>query len=359
MDTFDEKKTILKELIESNLIDLSRFSAMVEGNDITFEQASGVTGSKFVIIKGVKVAVLKPVGPVPPHLENPILNAVEEKLREPEHCEVEVEDSLNRLHPIMSDVLMSSDASLRDGVPLHRMLCREKLSEIVGRDLGVPPTSLVKIPTLKRRRSSFDLCTLHKFVPSTKELRLAEDAGEIKHVDLQSAQNISLLDMRLINYDRHSGNVLVLKKDGQKSKIVPIDHGLVLSRVPRFYLNSFCWESWSNLKKPLTTMSIHYLQNLNWQRDKENVYGELGVIDKDALDTLCLTTGILKYLGQRSDIDTQTPLSLLKKIKEIEPELWEASDELDLLSSVRALTEEKDISVEEYCEQYLDSFCQV
>lgn len=84
----------------------------------------------------------------------------------------------------------------------------------------------------------------------------AEDVG-YGLIPADQVHRIGVLDVRLLNTDRHAGNILLSfseePKTGRKDevKLIPIDHGLCLPDVLNIDNDiSFAWMSWPQAKEP-------------------------------------------------------------------------------------------------------------
>ena len=84
----------------------------------------------------------------------------------------------------------------------------------------------------------------------------AEDVG-YGLFPTDQVHRIGVMDVRLLNTDRHSGNMLLAfaneSKAGckEKVKLIPIDHGLCLPDVLNIDNDiSFAWMSWPQAKEP-------------------------------------------------------------------------------------------------------------
>mmetsp|Transcript_9502 Transcript_9502/g.16385 ORF Transcript_9502/g.16385 Transcript_9502/m.16385 type:complete len:392 (-) Transcript_9502:468-1643(-) len=154
----------------------------------------------------------------------------------------------------------------RKGVPAEAGYLRECCAFMLdhGGFAGVPPTGIVEMvhpggsdgfgrPT--RIKGSFQL-----FIDSTCS---TEDMGPAKF-PTRGVHHIGMLDLRLLNADRHSGNIL-WKEDTKQ--LIPIDHALSLPEFPEIGDIWFCWMSWSQAKIPFDAESLRYIEELNADQD--------------------------------------------------------------------------------------------
>lgn len=151
---------------------------------------------------------------------------------------------------------------------------------------GVPPTTLADAQhplfhvadsarrpsdTIIKKRGSFQ-----QFASSGGSIG---EQGWNKYTN-EDVQKIAILDIRLMNSDRHDGNILYEEKDGS-FVLTPIDHGFCLRNVCDVADFHWCWLPMPQVKavrsiavlskqnhNPLTLSSIHstYFRSLSAQR---------------------------------------------------------------------------------------------
>ncbi|KAL6988103.1 hypothetical protein U1Q18_013848 [Sarracenia purpurea var. burkii] len=166
---------------------------------------------------------------------------------------------------------------------------------------GVPPTALVKTSHVAFHVNNSDtisappkkIASLQQFVEHDS------DAGDLgpSSFSVSSIHRIGILDVRLMNLDRHAGNMLV--KRGREStysagaaELVPIDHGLCLPE----WLDDpyFEWLNWPQASVPFSESEIEYILNLDPFRDAELLRNELPSIRESSIRVLVLCTIFLK-----------------------------------------------------------------
>jgi hypothetical protein len=174
-----------------------------------------------------------------------------------------------------------------------------------GNFAKVPPTALVKIthsvfnvndgvnankPRTKRLVSK--IASLQKFIPHDFD---ASDHGT-SSFPVAAVHRIGILDVRIFNTDRHAGNLLVKKLDGDgrfgQVELIPIDHGLCLPESlddPYFE-----WIHWPQASIPFSNEELEYIQNLDPISDSEMLCAELPMIREACLRVLVLCTIFLK-----------------------------------------------------------------
>jgi len=100
---------------------------------------------------------------------------------------------------------------------------------------------------------------------------------------------IATLDLRLLNTDRHDGNLLVVE-EGKKKKLLPIDHGFALPAV--LGESFFAWMYWNQAKEPFSASTLEYIQNLDIEHDTR-LLAKLGV-SEGAIKNMRMSSMLLK-----------------------------------------------------------------
>ncbi|GMH01821.1 hypothetical protein Nepgr_003660 [Nepenthes gracilis] len=170
---------------------------------------------------------------------------------------------------------------------------------------NVPATALVKIT-----HSIFNVNDgVNGDKPSKKKLvsKIASFQQFIQHdfdasdhgtssFPVAAVHRIGILDVRILNTDRHAGNLLVRKLDGAgrfgQVELIPIDHGLCLPEsVEDPY---FEWIHWPQASVPFSEDELDYIENLDPVQDCEMLRSELPMIREACLRVLVLCTIFLK-----------------------------------------------------------------
>ncbi|XP_075506974.1 phosphatidylinositol 4-kinase gamma 5-like [Primulina tabacum] len=170
---------------------------------------------------------------------------------------------------------------------------------------NVPPTALVKIthsvfnvndgvngnkPQNKNLVSK--IASFQQFIPHDYD---ASDHGT-SSFPISAVHRIGILDIRILNTDRHAGNLLVRKLDDDERfgqvELIPIDHGLSL---PESLEDPyFEWIHWPQASIPFSDYELEYIKDLDPVRDSEMLRNELPVIREACLRVLFLCTIFLK-----------------------------------------------------------------
>ncbi|XP_051148908.1 phosphatidylinositol 4-kinase gamma 7-like [Andrographis paniculata] len=174
-----------------------------------------------------------------------------------------------------------------------------------GHFANVPPTALVKIThsifnvndgvngnKSQSKELVSKIASFQKYIPHDFD---ASDYGT-SSFPVSSVHRIGILDIRILNTDRHGGNLLVRKLDGigqfGQVELIPIDHGLCLPETledPYFE-----WIHWPQASIPFSETELDYIANLDPVRDAEMLRRELPVIRDACLRVLHLCTVFLK-----------------------------------------------------------------
>ena len=153
--------------------------------------------------------------------------------------------------------------------------------------VGVPPTLLVNClhPEFSNRNNNNSSSSNNKTYPKFGSLQAfvsdtesVENIGWSMYSDL-AVQKAALLDMRVLNCDRNSENLLVsgwqkgLSRDMMKEtlKLVPIDHGYAFPQELEIYGVDWSWMSAFQVRAPVHPEIKNYLKNL----DFESIAGKL------------------------------------------------------------------------------------
>lgn len=170
---------------------------------------------------------------------------------------------------------------------------------------NVPSTALVKVTHsifnindrvngnmhLNKKQIS-KIASLQQFIPHDFD---ASDHGT-SSFPVAAVHRIGILDIRILNTDRHAGNLLVRKLGGfgrfDQVELFPIDHGLCLPEgLEDPY---FEWIHWPQASIPFSDDELKYISHLDPFRDSEMLRMELPMIREACLRVLVLCTLFLK-----------------------------------------------------------------
>ncbi|XP_031250472.1 phosphatidylinositol 4-kinase gamma 8-like [Pistacia vera] len=199
---------------------------------------------------------------------------------------------------------MAGQPGLKRSVRIGETGVRELAAYLLDHDgfVGVPPTALVKISPVGFNvndsspisNTPFKIASLQRFVDHEY------DAGELgsSSFSVASIHQIGIFDVRVLNLDRHAGNMLVKKHDrhenygGEAAELVPIDHGLCLPE----WLDDpyFEWLHWPQASVPFSESELEYVSNLDPFKDAEMLRAKLPSLRESSIRVLILCTIFLK-----------------------------------------------------------------
>lgn len=94
--------------------------------------------------------------------------------------------------------------------------------------------------------------------------------------DIKDVQKIALLDLRILNKDRNSSNILVSKLGGRLS-LTPIDHGLSMPSKLGLEHEELCWLNWPQAKKTIDAALFEMILRLDPKKDCDLLEDQLGI----------------------------------------------------------------------------------
>jgi len=164
---------------------------------------------------------------------------------------------------------------------------------------GVCPTALVRVANSvfysaeERRRSAFRAIKdkVGSFQLFAKHDCTSEDMGPGRYPDDQ-VHRIAILDIRLCNADRHSGNILVREGKGGQLTLIPIDHGYALPG--EVGGATFEWLSWPSARRPFSEEMKRHIASIDPKAVEEALKKKLPELRSECLATLRTCTMLLK-----------------------------------------------------------------
>lgn len=148
---------------------------------------------------------------------------------------------------------------------------------------SIAPNSPVRPTTMKKVGS------VQEFVPSQCSM---DDISSSK-VSVEEVQKIAVLDIRIMNADRNTANLLCSRHKDGSIKLVPIDHGYCLRSVCDTSWMDWCWLDWPQLKEPVSTEIKRYIESLDIEKDAMMLREVLN-IDERAIDNFRASSALLK-----------------------------------------------------------------
>lgn len=178
-----------------------------------------------------------------------------------------------------------SGATLPEGLKAGESCFREVAAQIIDSEgfSQVPPTSLINLCI----NGSKKMGSLQKFVDSEGS---SEDMGS-SAFPVKEVHKIGVLDLQILNVDRHAGNILVTREEDGTFGLVPIDNGFSL---PDTVNNTlwFEWMNWKQAKEPFDAETLHYIEQIDIEKNVQKLQ-HLN-IRPECLDMMRISTYLLK-----------------------------------------------------------------
>lgn len=113
-------------------------------------------------------------------------------------------------------------------------------------------------------------------------------------ISVEEVHKIAILDIRLMNADRNSANLLCRRRKSDNSiELVPIDHGFCLRSVADTSWMDWCWLDWPHLKEPMSPKTKEYILNLDIEKDIKMLRDRFNICS-EALAYFYASSSILK-----------------------------------------------------------------
>lgn len=156
------------------------------------------------------------------------------------------------------------------------------------------------IGTLVISPSSYDSCRKQppKKVGSCQEFVNAEctmDDLSPSKISVDELHKIAVLDIRLMNADRNTANLLCRRnpEDPDHIELIPIDHGYCLRTVADVCWFDWCWLDWPQMKLPVSAKTKEYILSLDIEADALLLKERLQIPER-ALDYFRLSCKLLQ-----------------------------------------------------------------
>jgi hypothetical protein len=142
--------------------------------------------------------------------------------------------------------------------------------------------------------------------------------------DADEIHKIAVLDLRIMNLDRNTENILV-QRVGSSYRLVPIDHGLCIPDSLEVCSYDLAWLGYEQAETPFSQKTLDFIESLDIEQDIEMLESSFKIrpicLRNIKVSSLLLKRGAahgltLAQIGQilcRPDEDDQEP-SLLEKI---------------------------------------------
>lgn len=217
----------------------------------------GVNGTYFLKDKtGKKIAVFKPQDEESTSENNP-------KRKDKTNSS----SSFSSLTNLPTKGILPGEAAIREVAAY--LLDRERL-------YGVPVTQIVKI-TNKFTYSNGNgevttkIGSLQEFIDNDGS---SEDFG-YRNFPVNEVHKIGILDLQILNLDRHAGNILIKKGRNNTFTLIPIDQGFSLP--DNLEVSWFEWMNWPQSKIPFDDEMKSYILRMDIDKDVQLLKNELSV----------------------------------------------------------------------------------
>jgi len=176
------------------------------------------------------------------------------------------------------------------GIRVGEAALREVAAYHIDREgfIGVPRTDLVKIShRFNGKTMETKIGSMQEFIENDGS---SEDFG-CTGFSAKDVHKIGIIDIQMLNMDRHAGNVLIKKNNqAKKLSLIPIDHGFSLP--DGLDCPWFEWMSWPQAKVPFDDETKDYVMRIDIEKDAA-LLERLG-IRKECIKTMRITTTLLK-----------------------------------------------------------------
>ena len=117
----------------------------------------------------------------------------------------------------------------------------------------------------------------------------------------EEVHRIGQLDLRLLNCDRHGGNILVQRDAQEQIHLIPIDHSYILPKHLKDL--DFEWLFWPQSNVPFSAETLSYIAALDAEQDA-HVLRRYG-IEEECIELMLASTAALK-IGCQSGLTLRT-----------------------------------------------------
>ena len=210
--------------------------------------------------------------------------------------------------------LQHPDSPMRGGFVVGNGFLHERAIFLLDQNSAIPagvPTAVIakakvggvnKMPTEVSRCDRVPRrCVVDQPVGSLHQYKehdgTADDYG-VKILNKEQLQRIALLDLRTLNADRHSANILVAMKkhDGKMEEgdgnLIPIDHAFCLPDYLQLEQTTLDWMHWPQAKEKLCDEFVDLVNQIDIEDDVE-LMRETGIAESSIV-TLQIGTSMIK-----------------------------------------------------------------
>mmetsp|Transcript_14328 Transcript_14328/g.22090 ORF Transcript_14328/g.22090 Transcript_14328/m.22090 type:complete len:763 (+) Transcript_14328:454-2742(+) len=112
-------------------------------------------------------------------------------------------------------------------------------------------------------------------------------------LSVEEVHKIAVLDIRIMNADRNTANLLCRRREDDSLELIPIDHGFCLRKKCDVAWFDWCWLEWPQLKEPISQKTKDYIFKLNVEEEARLLKERLH-IGTEALDIMRASTKLLQ-----------------------------------------------------------------
>jgi hypothetical protein len=179
----------------------------------------------------------------------------------------------------------------------------------------VPVTALVSV---SNKKGECKWGSLQEFVHHEDS---CENFGS-SVIPTDEVHKIGILDIRLVNQDRHFANILCRYDDAGKLRLTPIDHGAVLPSCFHLDKARFEWMYWKQAKHPFAEVTLAHIASLDPKLDADFLRSM--DVEEECVVTMVLATKLLQ-LGAKQGLSLWDIGSTIQRdlFEEDRPSQWE------------------------------------
>lgn len=112
-------------------------------------------------------------------------------------------------------------------------------------------------------------------------------------LSVEEVHKIAVLDIRIMNADRNTANLLCRRKEDDSLELIPIDHGFCLRKKCDVAWFDWCWLDWPQMKEPISQKTKDYIFKLDVEEESRLLKERLH-IGNEALDIMRASTKLLQ-----------------------------------------------------------------
>ena len=197
---------------------------------------------------------------------------------------------------------MEEERFVREGLEAGEGAVREEAAYVLDSRSGgfsaVPPTAVAELnlSTAGVRRKGSVQRFMQSKMGSLEEFGMSRDLAKASaFIPVSEIHKIGILDIRVFNTDRHSGNLLLLG-DKAPYSLVPIDHGCILPSWYHLAEARFDWAEFPQAKCPFSGEMLQHIKSLNCEGDAVALR-KLG-IREECVTTMKMSTLFLQIAAE-------------------------------------------------------------